>query len=103
MTYTVSVSLYSGSKSKTQRFKNRKRAEIWKQRSKSAERADSASRLSDEFEEKLREWSVKQGYHPTYYSEIRAKQGYLVVKISTYIHVSVIFLKVDYLWFALMI
>ena len=28
-------------------------------------------RHSDDFEEKLREWSVKQGHHPSYYSEFR--------------------------------
>lgn len=87
-----------GSKSKTQRFKNRKRAEIWKQRSKSAERADSASRLSDEFEEKLREWSVKQGYHPTYYSEIRASHGSVVLNADSLFY-SVCWLDNDKNWF----
>lgn len=47
-----------------------------KQRSKSAERAGSGEAFSDDFQEKLREWSVKQGYHPTYYSDLRASQGY---------------------------
>jgi len=45
-----------------------------KQRSKSAERVEgqsSSSGFSDEFEEKLREWSLKQGFHPTYYIDVR--------------------------------
>lgn len=65
-------------KAKTQRIKNKKRSGILKMRSKSAERIeemDGNQRHSDDFEEKLREWSVKQGHHPSYYSEIRDSAG----------------------------
>ncbi|XP_067941350.1 titin homolog isoform X2 [Watersipora subatra] len=65
-------------KTKNQRFKNKKKGSLLKQRSKSAERVEDSSygrQHSDDFEEKLRVWSVKQGYHPTYYSEIRTSIG----------------------------
>lgn len=82
------IGLYiAATKAKTQRVKNKKRGGILKRRSKSAERivedhsvgnvadSDASHRTSNEFEEKLREWSVKQGYHPTYYSEFRDRVG----------------------------
>ena len=71
---TFLIKLYNpAAKAKTQRIKNKKRGGILKRRSKSAERIEEmdGQRHSDDFEEKLREWSVKQGHHPSYYSEIR--------------------------------
>lgn len=70
--------LLVASKSKNPRFKNKKRSGLLKQRSKSADRVEGGSsgkRHSDDFEEKLREWSVKQGYHPSYYSDLRECRG----------------------------
>ena len=67
---------FLASKSKTQRFKSKKRAAILKQRSKSVERPEPGCvELNNDFEEKLREWSVKQGHHPDYYISARRSIG----------------------------
>ena len=81
---------YLAGKTKNQRFKNKKKGSLLKQRSKSAERVEDSSygrQHSDDFEEKLRVWSVKQGYHPTYYSEIRTSIGLVDNCLVTVTHI----------------